>query len=257
MNAFVKSLHAGTPQIGLFQSLASAYSAEVCAHAGFDWLLIESEHSPNTQTTLLAQAQALAAFDAHVVVRPPCQEAWVIKQYLDLGFENLLVPMVESKAQAEAIVAATRFPPRGIRGYAGMTSRASSFGEDATYFDEADKQIGVILQIESRKGLDALEEIANVDGVDAIFFGPGDLAADFGHLGDSGAPVVQQAIGEAIPRVLACNKPCGLFSLTAEDAAQRASEGVSFMAVGVDLAILISGAKALNASVRKALEEKG
>lgn len=254
MNAFIHALSSGRAQIGLFQSLASAYVAEICAHAGFDWLLIESEHAPNTGQTLLAQAQALAAFDIHVVARPPCQEAWVLKQFLDLGFQTLLVPMVESAAQAEAIVAATRFPPKGIRGYAGMTSRASSFGEDETYFNEANERVGVILQIESRKGLDALDEILAVDGVDAIFFGPGDLAADLGHIGHSAAGPVQDAITDAIAKVRQAGKPYGLFSLSPGDAAMRAQQGVSFMAVGVDLALLIGGAKSLNASVREAID---
>lgn len=255
MNRFIASLGAGAPKIGFFLSLASSYSAEACAHAGFDWLLVESEHAPNDHQTLLAQAQALAAFNVHMIARPPCQEARVIKQFLDLGFDTLLIPMVESAEQARDIVAATRFPPKGVRGYAGMTSRASAFGEDTRYFAEADDRVGVIIQIENRKGLAALDEIAAVDGVDAIFFGPGDLAADMGHLGNSGAAPVQEAISAAIPRVRAAGKPCGIFALGADDAARRAGEGVSFMAVGVDLGVLISGAKRLNADVREKIAQ--
>src|SRR5690606_26688911 len=169
-----------------------------CAGAGFDWLLFDGEHAPNTPQTLLMQIQAVASSPVHPIARPPIGDAAIIKQYLDLGFRTLLIPMVDSAAQAAQVVAATRFPPRGIRGVASSTSRASAFGADRTYLANAHEHVTVIAQIESRAALAAIEEIAAVEGIDALFIGPGDLAASLGHLGNPRHPDVQDAIGHAI-----------------------------------------------------------
>ena len=245
MNPMIAALSQGRPLIGLWQALANAYTAEICASAGYDWLLFDGEHAPNTLQTLLAQLQAVSAAPVEAAARPPVGEPTVIKQYLDLGFRTLLIPMMESAEQAAGMVAATRYPPTGIRGVAGSTSRASRFGADTKYLSTAHEHLGLILQIESRAGLDAIEEIAAVEGVDALFIGPGDLAGALGHLGNPRHPDVQTAIDAAIERTLAVGCPVGIFALDAEDARRRFAQGVTFASVGTDIGLLAGGARAL------------
>ena len=245
MSAFRTLLDEGRPLIGLWQALANPYTAEICAGAGFDWLLFDGEHAPNTLQTLLAQLQAISNYPVAPVARVPVGETAIIKQYLDIGFETLLVPMVESAAQAERIVAATRFPPLGIRGVASATSRASGFGVDRSYLASAHEGIFTIVQIESRAGLDAIEDIASVPGVDALFIGPADLAGSLGHLGNPGHPNVQQAISKALSRIRSVGKPAGLFAISPDDAQQRIAEGVDFLSVGTDIGLLANGARSL------------
>lgn len=250
MNPMISALRAGHTQIGLWQALATPYTAEICAGAGFDWLLFDGEHAPNTLQTLLAQLQAVAPFKVEPVARPPIGEAAIIKQYLDIGFRTLLIPMIESREQAERVVAATRFPPLGVRGVASATSRASRFGENTAYLATAHETIGLILQIESRQGLAEIEAIAAVDGVDALFIGPADLAGALGHLGDPRHPEVQAAIDDGIRRILAAGKPAGIFALDAEDAAKKIALGVSFVSVGTDIGLLANGARNLVSKFR-------
>ena len=235
----------GRPLLGLWQALATPYTAEVCAGAGFDWLLFDGEHAPNTAQTLLAQLQAVAAYPVHPVARPPVSDAAIIKQYLDIGFETLLVPMVDSAAQAAALVDATRFPPRGIRGVASATSRASRFGANARYLADAHERTALICQIETRVGLAATAEIAAVNGVDAVFVGPSDLAASLGYLGPPRHPAVQTAIGFALGEIRDAGKPAGIFALDADDARDRIAQGFAFVSIGTDIGVLASGARAL------------
>ena len=249
MSRFGDRLAEGRPLLGLWQALATPYTAEICAGAGYDWLLFDGEHAPNTLQTLLAQLQAVAPYPVEPIARVPVGETAIIKQYLDIGFRTLLVPMVESAAQAERIVAATRFPPRGIRGVASATSRASGFGADARYLATAHDQICLVVQIESRAGLDAIEAIAGVEGVDALFIGPADLAGSLGHLGDPRHDEVQAALADALARILATGKPAGIFAISPEDARARIAEGVSFVSLGTDIGLLVGGARALRASV--------
>ncbi|HEX7761610.1 MAG TPA: HpcH/HpaI aldolase/citrate lyase family protein [Caulobacteraceae bacterium] len=250
MNPFKQALAERRPQIGLWQSLANPYTAEICAGAGFDWLLFDGEHAPNTVQTLLAQLQAVAAYPVEPVARPPIGEAAVIKQYLDIGCRSLLIPMVESADQAARLVAATRFPPVGMRGVASATSRASGFGANAAYLARAHEDICLLVQIESRTGLDAIEAIAAVDGVDGLFIGPQDLAGSLGHLGDPRHPTVQSAIEDALKRIAAAGKPAGLFALDAEDARARLGRGVAFVSTGTDIGLLARNARALAAECR-------
>lgn len=249
MTDFKAQLAAGRPLIGLWQALATPYTAEICAGAGYDWLLFDGEHAPNTLQTLVAQLQAVSCFPLEPIARVPVAEPAIIKQYLDIGFRTLLAPMMDSAAMAAQTVAATRFPPRGIRGVASATSRASGFGADAAYLAEAHERVSLIVQIESRAGLDALDEIAAVDGVDALFIGPGDLAASLGHLGEPRHPEVQAAIDDARRRIQAAGKPAGIFALSAEDARTRIEQGFAFLSVGTDIGVLSGGARALRASI--------
>lgn len=251
MTVFRDTLAGDRPLIGLWQALANSYTAEICARAGFDWLLIDGEHAPNTATTLLAQLQAVTPFPVEPIARVPLGEPVAIKQYLDLGYRTLLVPMVDSAEQARAVVSATRFPPLGTRGVASATSRASGFGADARYLAEAHLKVTVIAQIESRAALAEIEEIAAVEGIDALFIGPGDLAASLGHLGHAQHPDVQAAIAKAKAAIDSAGKPAGIFALSAEDARRRIDEGFKFVSVGTDIGILSKGATALLETVRR------
>lgn len=250
MSRFREALATARPLLGLWQALANGYTAEICARAGFDWLLFDGEHAPNTAQTLLAQLQAVAAFAVEPVARVPMGEPVAIKQYLDLGFSTLLVPMVDSAEQARAIVAATRFPPRGTRGVASATSRASGFGADRTYLATAHDRVTVIAQIESRAALEAIAAIAAVDGIDALFIGPGDLAGSLGHLGDPGHDTVQTAIDRAKAAIDAAGKPAGIFALSPGDARRRIAEGYRLVSLGTDIGLITAGARDLLAAVR-------
>lgn len=251
MTAFKDLLRQGRPLLGLWQALANGYTAEICAGAGYDWLLFDGEHSPNTLQTLLHQLQAVAPYPVEPIARVPVGDPAIIKQYLDIGFRTLLVPMMESAEQAQATVAATRFPPRGIRGVASATSRASGFGANASYLATAHEAVTLIVQIESWAGLDSLDEIAAVEGVDALFIGPADLAASLGHLGDPGHEAVQAAISNGLERIAQAGKPAGIFALSGEDARARIAEGVAFISLGTDIGLLVCGARSLLDAVRK------
>ncbi len=253
MNRLKAALAEGRTALGLWQALANPYTAEICARAGYDWLLFDGEHAPNTAQTLLAQLQAVAPFPVEAVARPPVGDPVVIKQYLDIGFRNLLIPMVETAEQAGQLVAATRFPPHGIRGVASATSRASGFGGQPDYLARTHEDICLLLQIESRTALDQIEAIAAVPGIDGLFIGPADLAASLGHLGDPRHPEVQAAIADALNRIAKTGKPSGIFALDAEDAVARIKSGVGFVSVGTDIGLLFTNARALRAKVADAL----
>lgn len=245
MNPFKQAIRSGKPQIGLWQALANPYTAEICAGAGFDWLLLDAEHAPNDLPLILAQLQAIAGYPVEAVVRPPTGDSTLIKQYLDIGVRSLLVPMVESAAQATELVRATRYPPHGIRGIGSAIGRASRWNRTADYLRTASDDICLLLQVESRKGLDNLDQIAAVDGVDGIFIGPSDLAAALGHLGQPGHADVQAAIENGISRTLLAGRSSGIL-IADETLAHRYLEiGAAFVAVGTDVTILARGAEAL------------
>mgnify|MGYP001946251801 FL=1 len=248
MTSFKEQLRQGRPLLGLWQALASGYSAEICARQGFDWLLLDGQHSPNSIGTL--QAQASAAFPVEPIVRVPCGEPVVIKQYLDLGLHTLLVPMVETAEHARELVRACRYPPHGIRGVSSATSRGADFGLDADYLHTASERITLIVQIESRKGLENLPAIAEVEGVDALFIGPSDLAASLGHIGEPLHPEVTAAIDQARAAIAAAGKPAGIFAVSPEHARQAIADGFAFVSVGTDIGLLISGARQVLQAVR-------
>jgi 4-hydroxy-2-oxoheptanedioate aldolase len=248
-NPFKHALVAGKQQIGLWVSLASPYSAEVVAGAGFDWIVIDTEHSPNEVDTTLAQLQVVAAYPVSPVVRPAWNDKVLIKRHLDIGAQTLLVPYVQDGEEAAAAVAAVRFPTRGVRGVAGVT-RASRFGRVANYAKRAEDELCLLLQVENRAGLDHLEEIARTDGVDGVFIGPADLAAGLGHLGEQSHPDVQSAIQDAIRRIRACGKAAGILA-TDEASARRYMEwGTTFTAVGLDVMVLARELERLCAKFR-------
>ncbi|WP_216322074.1 4-hydroxy-2-oxoheptanedioate aldolase [Deinococcus aestuarii] len=237
-NLFKQALRARELQVGLWLALADPYCAEVCAGAGFDWLLIDGEHAPNDVRSTLAQLQALAASPVAPIVRPPVGDTHLIKQYLDLGVQTLLVPMVETAEQARALVAATRYPPRGVRGVGSALARASRWNRVPEYVHRADDEICLLVQVESRRGLENLEEIAAVEGVEGVFIGPADLSASLGHLGNPGHPEVQGAIEQAIAAIVASGKAAGILSSDEAQAQGYIRLGCTFVAVGVDVSLL-------------------
>jgi 4-hydroxy-2-oxoheptanedioate aldolase len=249
VNNFKKAIAAGKQQIGLWVSLANAYSAEIVAGAGFDWLLIDGEHSPNDPTTVLPQLQAAAPYPVSAIVRPAWNDKVLIKRYLDIGTQGLLVPYVQTEEEARAAVAAIRFPTRGVRGVAGVT-RASRFGRVADYAKRAEEELCMLVQIETRLGLDNLEAIARTDGIDGVFIGPADLAAGLGHLGQQGHPEVQAAIQDAIKRIRSCGKPAGILAVDEASARRYIEWGTTFTAVGLDAMILAREAEKLAAKFR-------
>ncbi len=250
MNRLKQAFLEKRPAVGLWQGLANPYTAEICAGAGYDWLMFDCEHSPNTLQTLLAQLQAVAPYPLEPVARPPIGDPVFIKQYLDIGVRSLLIPMVDTGDQAARIVAATRFPPAGVRGVASATSRAAGFGTNARYLAEAHEDLCVIMQIESRSALSEIEAIAAVEGVDALFIGPADLAGSLGHLGNPGHPDVKAAIGDALARIAKAGKPCGIFARDPDQAQAYFAAGFAFVSVGTDVGLLANGARDLAARAR-------
>jgi 4-hydroxy-2-oxoheptanedioate aldolase len=255
INSFKQALAAKRPQIGLWQGLASHYTAEICAGAGFDWLLIDGEHSPNDLRSILQQAQTLAGYpDTHAVARIPVGQGHIgitiIKQYLDLGIQTLLVPMVDTAQQAQEIVRAMRYPPDGIRGMAG--GRASRWGRFPNYPKEANAQLCLLVQIETQQGLDNLEAIAAVEGVDGIFIGPADLSASLGYVGNMGHQAVQTVIEEAIHRINKTGKAAGILHNDEPQARRYLELGATFVAVGQDTVLLARATTALAAKFKAA-----
>ena len=249
-NHFKHAIRAGQLQIGLWVSLADAYCIEIVAGSGFDWLLIDGEHSPNDPITVLPQLQAAAPYPVTAIVRPAWNDKVLIKRYLDVGAQSLLVPYVQTDEEAAEAVAAIRYPARGVRGVAGVT-RASRFGRVADYTKRAEEELCLLVQIETRQGLDNLEKIARTDGIDGVFIGPADLAAGLGHLADITHAEVQSAIKDAIARIKACGKPAGILSVDETQVRRYIEWGTTFTAVGLDAAILKSESEKLAAKFRK------
>ena len=242
-NPFKSALAANQLQIGCWASLADPYSLEILAGAGFDWLLIDAEHGPNDLRSVLRQLQVVAGYPVHPVVRLPVGDPTLIKQYLDIGAQSLLIPMVESGQQARELLAATRYPPQGMRGVA--SARASRWGAIPGYLQGAGADIALLIQVESAAGLAHLDELLAVDGVDGIFVGPWDLAASLGHLGNPHHPEVVSAIEGCIDRIVQAGKAPGI--VTPDHALARGyiDRGVKFCAVGIDAMMLAAAARIL------------
>ena len=250
VNTFKQALYARQTQIGLWLGLTSAYSAEICALAGFDWLLVDGEHAPNNLFSIQAHLQTIAAYPGnHAIARVPVGDTVIIKQYLDLGVQTLLVPMVDTAEQAAQIVQAMRYPQNdgqgGVRGMAG--ARASRWGHYTHYAKEANEQVCLLVQAESQMALDNLDAIANTPGVDGVFIGPADLSASMGYVGNSNHPVVQAAIEDAIARILKAGKAPGILTPDETLAQHYIDLGAVFVAVGLDTHILMSHTTALAA----------
>jgi 4-hydroxy-2-oxoheptanedioate aldolase len=244
VNKFKRALQAGTPQLGIWSALPSNYVAEALAGAGFDWILIDTEHTPNELPTVMTQLQAVAPYPAQAVVRPAWNDLVLIKRFLDVGAQSLLVPFVQNAEEAKRAVRAVRYPPDGIRGVSG-TTRANRFARVPDYFKRANQEICLLVQLETRAALGELEKIAAIDGIDGIFIGPADLSADFGKLGTSGDPEVWAAISDAGRRIRKAGKPAGILAPVEADARRWLDEGFTFVSVGVDMGLVARGADAL------------
>ena len=247
-NLFKNALAQRQRQIGFWLSLSSPYSTEICAAAGFDWLLIDGEHGPMDLNTVLMQLQVIAGYpDTHAVVRVTDHSVSRIKQVLDMGAQTVLVPMVDTAEQAQALVAAMRYPQNdgqgGIRGMAG--ARASRWGRYADYYQTANERVCLLVQAETVEALSHLDAIANTPGVDGVFIGPADLSASMGHVGNPGHPEVQAAIEQAIVRIAAAGKAPGILTVDATQAQRYLDLGALFVAVGLDTQLLMTHSAAL------------
>ncbi|MEO0939416.1 MAG: HpcH/HpaI aldolase/citrate lyase family protein [Pseudomonadota bacterium] len=244
-NPFKAALANGETVFGCWLSLGSLVSTELMGTAGFDWLLIDAEHTAYDVAALRGQLVALEASDSHAVLRVPVGETWILKQVLDLGAQSVLVPMVESAEQAQEVARAVKYPPHGTRGVGYTTTRASGFGAIADYGTTADDQVCLLVQVENLKGLEALDDILAVDGIDGVFVGPADLSADMGYMGQLTHPEVMKTITDTLARIAASGKAPGILSTDKAvlDAAMEA--GARFVAVGLDSALLARSARAL------------
>jgi 4-hydroxy-2-oxoheptanedioate aldolase len=243
-NAFKHNLAAGKLQIGLWSSLCSNVAAEIIGDSGFDWILLDTEHSPNEIPDLLGQLQAMQGGPTTPIIRPAWNDAVLIKRCLDIGAQSLLLPYVQNAEEARAAVAATRYPPHGIRGVS-VAARASRYGRTPGYLGKANDEICVLVQVETRSALGELEAIAEIEGVDGVFIGPSDLAASLGHLGNPQHPEVQKAIKDAVDRLTKVGKPAGMLTGNEEEAKRYIDWGYKFVAVGADVGLLAKNADAL------------
>lgn len=255
VNSFSHAIAAGDKQIGLWVSLCSNVSAEVVAPAGYDWALVDMEHSPNDYLSVLGQLQVFASSGTTAIVRPDWNDPVTVKRLLDLGAQGLLFPMIQTVEEAEKAVAATRYPPLGIRGVSG-TTRATKFGRVTDYNDRVDQETTVILQVETVSAVALSLDIAAVDGVDGIFFGPGDIAADLGLIGQPLHPDVWDLIRPAAKALIAKGVPVGTLVMDPEFAAELLNEGFSFVACAMDTALLAKATDAALATVKSNLSTK-
>ena len=237
VNTFKRRMKANELQIGLWCSLCSNIAAELVADSGFDWLLLDTEHSPNELPDIFAALQAVQGRPSHPVVRPAWNDAVLIKRFLDIGAQTLLMPYVQNVEEAKRAVAATRYPPAGIRGVTG-SGRAARFGRITDYLKKANGEICVLVQVETREALKELDKISAVDGVDGVFIGPSDLSASFGHIGNPAHPEVQAAIEDAGKRIRAAGKGAGILTGNEDEARRYIGWGYTFVAVGTDVTLL-------------------
>jgi len=252
-NAFLKAIKSGEKQVGLWVSLCSNLSAELVAISGYDWLLIDMEHAPNSEMSVLGQLQAIAPYTT-AIVRPPWNDTVTVKRLMDIGSPGLLFPMVQSVAEAEAAVAAMRYPKDGVRGVAG-SMRATKFGRITDYAARVADETAVIIQLETVEAMEQAVEIGTVDGVDGVFFGPADISADMGMMGQTMAPEVWDKIWVAARKLIDAGVPVGTLVLDPAFAAKLMKDGFTFVACGLDTSILARGSDALLADMRDRLKK--
>ena len=253
-NLFKKHLAKNTQQIGIWSSLAGNISAEVIAPSAFDWVVIDMEHSPNDLASVLSQLQVYEAYPIQALVRPSWNDPVIVKSLLDLGVQGLIFPMIQTVAEAEQAVAATRYPPHGIRGVAGST-RATRYGRVDNYADGCEKELVVVVQLETKKALKNAEAIAAVDGVDAIFFGPADIAADLGVVGQPQSEKVWNLIDPIATSLIKNKVPIGTLVLDAKFATKLLRQGYQFVACGMDTDLLAKATDSLVSLVKEAVSD--
>jgi 4-hydroxy-2-oxoheptanedioate aldolase len=243
-NAFKQALASRSLQIGLWSTLCSNIGAEVIAHSGFDWILLDTEHSPNELPNLVSQLQAMTGGTASPVVRAAWNDPVLIKRILDVGAQSILLPYVQTVEEAARAVQSVRYPPNGIRGVSA-SSRASQYGRVKDYLTRADSQIALVVQIETRSALSQLAAISEVEGVDGVFIGPADLSASLGHIGQIQHPETQAALKDAAAQLARLGKAAGILASSEAAARQYIEWGYTFVAVGVDTRLLAASADAL------------
>lgn len=244
LNRLKLRLAAGETVFGCWLGMADPYAAEMAATCGFDWLLIDGEHAPNGLRSTMEQLAVIEPSPSCPVVRLRDDDAARIKQALDAGAQSLLIPMIETADQAQRAMKATRYPPEGIRGVGSSLARASRFSAIPDYLKTANDQVCLILQIESRAGLTALDDILALDGIDCVFIGPADLAADMGHLGNAGHPEVRAAVMDALARIAASGKAAGVLSTEDAFIADCIAAGARFVGVGIDVLSYVGALRA-------------
>lgn len=254
-NGFKRKLAQGEVQYGLWLGLGETFSAEICAGAGFDWLLIDAEHGPNDLRSILAQLQAVAPYQSHAVVRPAQGDHVLIKQLLETGIQSLLIPMVESAEQAAALVEAMRYPPHGIRGVGSSIARASRWGRIGDYADKANGEMCLLIQVETREGYDQLDAMLEVEGVDGVFFGAADLAASYGLLGQPNHPEIVERIVTGLEKVAKAGLPGGVLCGDKALVQRYRDAGARFIAVGVDSMLLAAATTALCRSYKEGRDD--
>jgi 4-hydroxy-2-oxoheptanedioate aldolase len=245
INQFKQAMARGEFKAGLWLALADPYAAELCAGSGFDWLVLDAEHAPNDLRSLLSSLQSIASYPSHPVVRLPQGDPALIKQVLDLGANTLLIPMVESVSQAEQLVRAMRYPPLGIRGMGSGIARSSRWTRYEDYLQQANAQVCLLVQVETRQALEQVGEIAAVEGVDGVFIGPADLSASMGFLGQPAHPAVVAAIEDAIQTIRAAGKAAGILCSDETLARRYIAQGANFVALGADTSLLVQATAAL------------
>ncbi|MCB1331967.1 MAG: HpcH/HpaI aldolase/citrate lyase family protein [Maritimibacter sp.] len=249
-NSFKTGIRSGKAQIGLWSSMCSTVATEIAAHAGYDWILFDAEHSPVEIAELFPLLQAAGQGGSHAAVRLAWNDRVMIKRALDIGAQTVMVPFVQNAEEARAAVAACAYPPHGVRGVAGST-RASRYGRDKSYFKTARDGICLIVQVETGEALSRLEEIAGVDGVDGVFIGPSDLAASMGHLGNPGHEDVQAALKDAVERLKALGTPAGILAVTEPDAKRYRDWGYAFVAAAVDTGLFAAAIDRVAAAMKE------
>lgn len=248
-NSFKRGLHASRVQFGLWSTLASSYAVEIIAGSGFDWLLIDMEHSPTEVDTLLSQLQAVAAYPTHPIVRLPSNDMVVVKRVLDVGVQTLLVPHVSTAEEARDVVSFTRYPPAGVRGVGG-TTRATRFGRIKEYAQRAHEELCVLPMVETLEGMENIEAICAVEGIDGVFIGPGDLSAAMGKPGDTSNPELLAAIEEGMRRIRRAGRAAGYMSTVEADVRRMVAAGALFCGVGMDASLLAKTADALSSKFK-------
>ena len=251
-NSFKQALSEMRPQIGLWSTLCSNIGSEILAHAGYDWIVVDMEHSPNEIPNVYTQLQSYDPSPTAAVVRLPWNDPVTVKRVLDIGAYSLLFPMIQDAEEAAAAVRSTRYPPRGIRGVS-LNQRGNRYGRIQEYAANFERELCITVQVETRAALARVEEIAAVDGVDGVFFGPADLSADMGYLGQPGHPDVKAALAEGLAKCRKAGKPAGILTGPEADSIHWLKEGYVFVAVGADTAILARGAEALLGRIKEGI----
>ena len=250
-NKIKARLAAGDTTYGIFLGLAHPVATEVSAGAGFDWLLIDGEHAANDHLTMLEQAKVLEIHGTETFVRIVDHDPRHLKQFVDGGIKNFLAPVVDTAEQAADLAAALRYPPQGVRGVGALGARATNFGRNPAYLKEANEGMCLLTQCETKVGFDNLDAILKVEGVDGVFFGPSDISADFGYLGQGGHPEVKAAVIDGIRKVRAAGKAAGVMTLDDTLISDYRDAGANFLSIGLDTNLLAKAVDALSAKWRK------